>query len=118
MNGDSDSSGDELTHETGEDGRKDRKYMCNLPTCGDTFPTLFSLKRHMKRHTGEKPFVCDWMENGISCSRRFAEKSTLKRHFRTHTGEKPYKCSHPDCDKTFADRANCHRHELTHRNRR
>jgi len=100
-----------------EEGRENYQYACLIPTCGETFPTKFSLKRHMKRHTGEKPFICNWTENGAVCSRRFAEKSTLKRHVRTHTGEKPYQCSHPGCSKTFADRANCHRHEITHRNR-
>jgi len=101
-----------------DDSKREKKFLCSLSTCGETFPTRFSLKRHMKRHTGEKPFVCDWTEKGLVCNRRFAEKSTLKRHVRTHTGEKPYKCSITGCEKTFADRANCHRHELTHKNRR
>jgi hypothetical protein len=52
--------------------------------CGDRFKTRFSLKRHRKKHTGEKPFVCDFP----SCRKRFAEKSTLIRHERVHTGEK------------------------------
>jgi len=69
----------------------------------------------MKRHTGEKPFACSWTENGIACPKRFAEKSTMKRHIRTHTGEKPYICGYGKCGKSFADRVNCSRHELTHK---
>jgi len=95
--------------------RKDKVHTCEFSGCGFSFPTRFSLKRHQKRHTGEKPFLCNWVENGEPCGTRFAEKSTLKRHLQTHTGEKPFKCSRPGCDRVFADRLNCHRHERRHR---
>jgi len=95
--------------------RKDKVHTCEHAGCGFSFPTRFSLKRHQKRHTGEKPFLCNWVENGEPCGTRFAEKSTLKRHLQTHTGEKPFKCSRPGCDRVFADRLNCHRHERRHR---
>jgi len=95
--------------------RKDKVHTCEHGGCGFSFPTRFSLKRHQKRHTGEKPFLCNWVENGEPCGTRFAEKSTLKRHLQTHTGEKPFKCSRPGCDRVFADRLNCHRHERRHR---
>lgn len=95
--------------------RKEKLHLCDHPGCGYSFPTRFSLKRHQKRHTGEKPFYCTWVENGEQCGTKFAEKSTLKRHLQTHTGEKPFKCSRPGCDRVFADRLNCHRHERRHR---
>eukprot|EP00808_Paulinella_micropora_P009631 g32288.t1 len=68
--------------------RRRRKHAalfgCPYPDCGQSFPTRFSLKRHQKRHTGERPFQCDIP----GCNRRFAEKSTLDRHRRSaaHTG--------------------------------
>jgi len=73
--------------------KKSVKHACTFPNCGNGFPTRFSLKRHMKRHTGERPFLCPWEDNGIACGRKFGEKSTLKRHLRIHTGEKPFRCS-------------------------
>jgi len=95
--------------------KKSVKHACTFPNCGNGFPTRFSLKRHMKRHTGERPFLCPWEDNGVACGRKFGEKSTLKRHIRIHTGEKPFRCSFPMCGKLFADRVNRSRHELTHK---
>jgi len=85
-------------------------YLCIQPGCGETLKTRFSLKRHMKKHTGEKPHGCPFP----NCTKRFPESSTLKRHIRIHTGEKPFKCRYPGCPKAFADATNVKRHELTH----
>jgi len=85
-------------------------YLCKFPNCGETFTTRFSLKRHIKKHTGERPQVCPFP----NCDSRFAERSTLKRHIRIHTGEKPYLCRFPNCMKSFADRTNVKRHQMIH----
>jgi len=85
-------------------------YLCTHAGCGESLKTRFSLKRHMKKHTGEKPHACPYQ----GCTKRFPESSTLKRHVRIHTGEKPFKCRYPGCIKSFADATNVKRHELTH----
>ena len=50
------------------------QYVCRFPNCTDSFKTRFSLKRHTKKHSGEKPFTCHYP----TCNKSFAEKSTLK----------------------------------------
>jgi len=88
---------------------KEKPFKCEAEGCNCSFSTRFSLKRHMKKHTGERPHVCPY-----NCGKRFAEKSTLTRHVRIHTGERPYICKFPGCGKSFADRTNVKRHELIH----
>jgi len=90
------------------------KHKCSYPGCDDGFQSKFSLRRHMKTHTGERPFVCNWQDpylpDAAKCGKRFAENSTLKRHVQTHTGEKPYSCPWTSCRKLFADNVNLKRH--------
>ena len=33
-------------------------------------------------HTGERPFICNW----LFCGKRFTRSDELQRHKRTHTG--------------------------------
>ena len=47
------------------------------------------LTRHMRLHTGYKPYSCK------VCGQVFSRSDHLSTHQRTHTGEKPYKC--PSC---------------------
>ncbi len=88
-------------------------FECSEPGCGTTFNTRFSLKRHSKKHNGERLHKCPY-----DCGKRFAEKSTLTRHIRVHTGARPYICKYEGCGKSFADRTNIKRHELLHTGKR
>jgi len=56
-----------------------RRHVCE--ECGNTFSSKFSFKRHLKRHTGERPYRC----TVSGCGRFFAEKSTMMRHHKTHS---------------------------------
>lgn len=37
---------------------------------------------YLRWHTGERPFVCNW----LFCNKRFTRSDELQRHRRTHTG--------------------------------
>ncbi|XP_026320405.1 zinc finger protein 239-like [Hyposmocoma kahamanoa] len=80
------------------------KYQCSI--CGKLMASGFTLKNHIRIHTGEKPFLC------THCDKSFASLQALKVHLRTHTGIKPYKCK--DCDLTFAHAAGLKAHARKH----
>ncbi|KAJ1530397.1 hypothetical protein ONE63_005305 [Megalurothrips usitatus] len=66
--------------------------------CNRVFPREKSLQAHLRTHTGERPYICDYP----GCSKAFSQSGQLKTHQRLHTGEKPFKCSGPGCLKRFA----------------
>lgn len=61
--------------------------------CEMTFSHQSTLAAHLRKHTGERPFVCD------KCGASFLYSSNLTTHRRKHTGERPYKCK--ECDASF-----------------
>ncbi|KAK4872059.1 hypothetical protein RN001_016183 [Aquatica leii] len=65
--------------------------------CGRVFPREKSLQAHLRTHTGERPYACDYPR----CTRRFAQSGQLKTHQRLHTGEKPFICTAANCDRRF-----------------
>ncbi len=50
--------------------------------CGKEFATVKDKTIHVRRHTGERPFVCH------VCAKTFIEKQSMKKHIRKyHPGE-------------------------------
>ncbi|XP_061304917.1 zinc finger protein 236 isoform X10 [Pezoporus flaviventris] len=69
----------------------EKPYKCE--ECGKSFTVKSTLDCHVKTHTGQKLFSCH------VCSNSFSTKGSLKVHMRLHTGAKPFKCPH--CDLRF-----------------
>lgn len=65
--------------------------------CNRVFPREKSLQAHLRTHTGERPYQCDYP----GCTRAFTQSGQLKTHQRLHTGERPFICSAVNCQMRF-----------------
>lgn len=53
-----------------------KRFLCDH--CHASFATKYHLQRHLRKHTGDKPFKC------LVCNKAFNDKSNLGRHMHKH----------------------------------
>nr|XP_042697410.1 zinc finger and BTB domain-containing protein 7A isoform X1 [Chrysemys picta bellii]XP_042697411.1 zinc finger and BTB domain-containing protein 7A isoform X1 [Chrysemys picta bellii]XP_042697412.1 zinc finger and BTB domain-containing protein 7A isoform X1 [Chrysemys picta bellii]XP_042697413.1 zinc finger and BTB domain-containing protein 7A isoform X1 [Chrysemys picta bellii] len=93
------------------------KAFQKCPICDKVIQGAGKLPRHIRTHTGEKPYECN------ICKVRFTSlenctglvnltQDKLKVHMRKHTGEKPYLCQ--QCGAAFAHNYDLKNHMRVH----
>lgn len=61
-----------------EENTMTRHFDCPLSSCGKVFKRLEHMKRHLRTHTLERPYLCDL------CGKRFSRSDNLAQHKKTH----------------------------------
>ncbi|XP_077427112.1 transcription factor Sp6 [Vanacampus margaritifer] len=92
----------------GDDSRRKHMHNCHIPGCGKAYAKTSHLKAHLRWHSGDRPFVCNW----LFCGKRFTRSDELQRHLQTHTGSKKFSCTL--CPRVFMRNDHLAKHMRTH----
>ncbi|KAI9316995.1 hypothetical protein BX666DRAFT_131724 [Dichotomocladium elegans] len=88
-------------------------YYCEWDSCSRRDKPFFKrhkMQNHIRTHTGEKPFVCQFTD----CNRRFSRLDSLQMHLNTHSSTKPFTCPENGCDKAYFHARSLRKHLKSH----
>ncbi|XP_077460666.1 transcription factor Sp6 [Stigmatopora argus] len=91
-----------------EAGRKKHVHNCHVPGCGKAYAKTSHLKAHLRWHSGDRPFVCNW----LFCGKRFTRSEELQCHLQTHGASKKLPCAL--CPRHFMRSDHLAKHMRTH----
>ncbi|KAH8351154.1 hypothetical protein KR084_008092 [Drosophila pseudotakahashii] len=96
-------------------GKSEKRPKVSLPVffcdqCGNNITGKSSFDRHLRKHSGIRPFQCEL------CPARFLSSGELKGHQVMHTGDRKFQCRY--CERTYVNYSGRLRHERTHTNDR
>jgi uncharacterized Zn-finger protein len=69
----------------------------DIQPCGKGFAERASLKKHLRTHSGKKPFPCPV----AGCIMAFSTSNNMNRHRLIHDVVKPFVCNFAECGKAF-----------------
>ena len=96
---------DEVDYATDSKSKDKRRFECSF--CGYKFYWFFHLRRHLRIHTGVKPYLCP------ICKYQFARSDYMRAHFHHHYSDMIHHCW--VCGKIYGDLEkftdHCHSHD-------
>ncbi|CAH1159317.1 unnamed protein product [Phaedon cochleariae] len=85
-----------------------QKFKCHIDGCRKTFRRGWLLENHVRRHNGERPFICD----NEKCMKSFTNYAHLKRHkSMVHDRSDELTCDNPGCGLVLSNKYSLKKHK-------